>query len=164
METTPKALVKEALSMIKLPQNIQISDSTMNKPRIMIDIDKMKRVFVNLIKNAVEAMPKGGTLTITSKESDGNLEIAVADTGVGMAKEVMDKLWTPLFTTKAKGMGLGLSICKRFVEAHEGKIFVESTVDQGTTFTVTIPKLVIEGGENVWENPQEFSLSMTTKA
>jgi PAS domain S-box-containing protein len=164
METTPKALMKEALSMIKLPHNIQILDSTMNKPKIMIDIDKMKRVFVNLIKNAVEAMPKGGTLTITSKESDGDLEVAVADTGVGMTKEVMDKLWTPLFTTKAKGMGLGLSICKRIVEAHEGNISVESTVGEGTIFTVTIPKLTIEGGENVWENQQESSLSTIMRA
>jgi two-component system, sporulation sensor kinase E len=136
----------------------------MNKPKVMIDTDKMKRVFVNLIKNAVEAMPKGGTLTILSQESDGNLEIAVADTGVGMVKEVMDKLWTPLFTTKAKGMGLGLSICKRIVEAHEGRIFVESAVGVGTTFTVSIPILAVEGGENVWENQQESSLSTIMRA
>ena len=164
METTPKALVKEALTMVKLPQNIKVVNLTSNKPKVAIDMDKMKRVLVNLMKNAVEAMAKGGTLTITSKESNHNLEIAVADTGTGITKEVMDKLSTPLVTTKAKGMGLGLSICKRIIDAHEGKISAESTFGEGTTFTVTIPKLTLEGGENSWEKPQESSLSMMMKA
>ena len=163
-ETTPKALVKDALTMVKLPQNIKVVNLTSNKPKVAIDMDKMKRVLVNLIKNAVEAMAKGGTLTITSKEPNHKLEIAVADTGVGITKEVMDKLWTPLFTTKAKGMGLGLSICKRIIDAHEGKISAESTLGEGTPFTVTIPKLTLEGGENVWENPQESSLSTMMKS
>jgi signal transduction histidine kinase len=158
IETTPKALIREALSVVKFPPNINVSDSTMNKPKIVIDLEKMKRVFVNLIKNAVEAMHNGGTLTITSRTSDGNIEIGVADTGVGMPKEVLDKLWTPLFTTKAKGMGLGLSICKRIVDEHAGIISVESTVGEGTTFTVAIPKLKLEGGENLWEDPQKSSL------
>jgi signal transduction histidine kinase len=67
------------------------------------------------------------------------LEIAVSDTGADMSTGVLEKLWTSFFTTKAKGMGLGLSICKRIVEAHEGNISVESTVGKGTKFTVTIP-------------------------
>jgi PAS domain S-box-containing protein len=138
-ETNPKFILKEALPLVKFPQNIQVLDLTKSKPKIRADVEKMKRVFVNIIKNAVDAMPKGGTLTITSKESDGNVEIAFADTGVGMSEAVIERLWTPLFTTKAKGMGLGLSICKRVIEAHGGNISVTSMAGTGTTFMVTIP-------------------------
>jgi signal transduction histidine kinase len=94
------------------------------------------------------------------------VEVIFVDTGIGMAKEVMEKLWTPFFTTKAKGMGLGLSICKRIIEAHGGRISVESTIGKGTTFKVTIPKepkLKEKGGEKVWVNVPESLLSTTTK-
>jgi signal transduction histidine kinase len=164
-ETTPKIIIKEALSLVKVPKNIQVSDSTRTEPRIRVDVEKMKRVFINIIKNAIDAMPKGGKLTIKSKKTDGNLEIAFADTGIGMSKDVVEKLWTPLFTTKAKGMGLGLPICKRAVEAHGGNISLESTVGKGTTFTVTVPiQPQLEGGEKIWVNMQESLLSKTTKA
>jgi len=165
VETNPKSIMKEALSLVKIPESIQVSDLTQSEPKIEVDVERLKRVFINIIKNAIDAMPEGGRLTITTKESDDSLEIAFTDTGVGMSKETLDKLWTPLFTTKAKGMGLGLSICKRFVEAHEGNISVKSTVGKGTTFTVTIPiKLKIEGGETTWLNQPEYLLSTTTKA
>jgi Signal transduction histidine kinase len=72
-----------------------------------VDFEKLRRVFVNLIRNAVEAMPKGGTLTIKSFRRGGKVVLTVSDTGIGMTKEVLEKLWTPLFTTKAKGMGFG---------------------------------------------------------
>jgi nitrogen-specific signal transduction histidine kinase len=78
----------------------------------------------------------------------------------------MGKLWTPFFTTKAKGMGLGLPICKRIVEAHGGQIYVESTAGLGTTFTVTVPiePKQTEGGEKIWvKTPESLSLT-TTKA
>jgi signal transduction histidine kinase len=164
-ETTPKSITNEALTLVKIPQNIRVRDLTKDEPKIKIDAERMKRVFVNIIQNAIDAMPEGGELTITSDELSGSLEIAFADTGVGMSKEIMEKLWTPLFTTKAKGMGLDLSTCKRIVEAHGGNISVESAVDEGTIFTVTIPvKPRIEGGEKVWLKPPESLLSTTTKA
>ncbi|MBS7621985.1 hybrid sensor histidine kinase/response regulator, partial [Candidatus Bathyarchaeota archaeon] len=93
-------------------------------------------------------------------------EFIVSDTGVGMSGETMKKLWTPLFTTKAKGMGFGLSICKRFVEAHGGTITVESALGKGSTFTVTLPiepEIKEEGGEKIWLKTQESSLLTTTK-
>lgn len=165
IETTPKSIIKDALTLVKVPKNIQILDLTENKPKIEMDVQKMKRVFVNIIKNTVDAMPEGGKLTITSNESNGNLEIAFTDTGTGIPKDIVEKIWTPLFTTKAKGMGLGLSICKRIVEAHRGSISVESTVGKGVTFTVTLPtKPKIEGGEKTWVNVPESLLLTTTKA
>lgn len=164
-KTTPKSIIKHALTLVKVAKNIRILDLTENKPKIKIDVQKMKRVLINIIKNTVEAMPKGGKLTIKSKKTNGKLEIAFTDTGVGMPKELMEKIWTPLFTTKAKGIGLGLPICKRIVEAHGGNISVESTVDKGTTFTVTIPiKPKLEGGEKIWVKPLESLLSKTTRA
>ncbi|MGB9925293.1 MAG: ATP-binding protein [Candidatus Bathyarchaeales archaeon] len=138
-ETTPKSLVTEALSRIAIPKNIQLIDSTQDTLKIKVDVDKMKRVFINLIKNAVEAMPKGGQLTITSEKVNGNVKFVFADTGMGISEKHLKRIFEPLFTTKARGMGLGLSICKRIVEAHGGKISVESVQNKGTTFTITLP-------------------------
>ncbi|MGQ9624304.1 MAG: PAS domain S-box protein [Candidatus Bathycorpusculaceae bacterium] len=167
-ETTPKAMMKNGLALVEIPRNVEVLDLTQDKPKIKADVDKMRRVFANFIKNAVEAMPDGGKLTILSRKSDGNVQFMFIDTGVGMVKEVMEKIWTPFFTTKAKGMGLGLPICRRIIEAHGGKISVESIVGEGTTFTVTMPiepKPRKEGGENrVWVNLPESLLSTTTKA
>jgi two-component system nitrogen regulation sensor histidine kinase NtrY len=110
-------------------------------------------------------MPIGGTLTIKSRRINNNVQIAFADTGIGMSKQVLDKLWRPLFTTKAKGMGFGLPICKRVVEAHGGKISVESTVGKGTTFTITVPiEPKVEGGEEIWMNVPESLSSTMMKA
>jgi len=165
VETTPKSIIKDALTLVRVPKNIRVLGLTENEPKIKIDAQKMKSVFLNIIKNAVDAMPKGGKLTIKSKESSGNLEIAFIDTGTGIPNEIMEKIWDPFFTTKAKGMGLGLSICKRIVEAHRGSISVESTVGKGATFIVTLPiKQKIEGGEKVWLNMPESSLSTMMKA
>ena len=137
--TTPKSLLKNTFALIEVPENIKIADETEDTPKFKADTGKMSRVFVNIIKNAFEAMPQGGTFTITSREAKDNVEIVFEDTGIGMSQETLNKLWTPLFTTKAKGMGFGLPICKRIVEAHGGRIFVESAAGIGTTFTVTLP-------------------------
>jgi PAS domain S-box-containing protein len=138
-ESNPKSIVKEALFAVEIPRKIQAVDQTRVKPEIEVDAEKMKRVFINIIKNAFDAMPDGGRLTIKSTKIGNSVAFSFSDTGTGMPKEIMDKLWSPLITTKAKGMGFGLSICKRFVEAHGGKISVRSTIGKGSTFTVTLP-------------------------
>jgi len=165
-ETSPKALVEDALASVEIPNNISVVKVVDNRSRIRVDFEKVKRVLVNLIRNAVDAMPKGGTLTIKCRRKGEKVEFAVSDTGVGMSEEVLKKIWTPLFTTKAKGMGFGLSICKRFVEAHGGTISVESALGKGSTFTVTLPiepEIKEEGGEEIWLKTQESSLLTTTK-
>jgi signal transduction histidine kinase len=136
---SPKTLLQNALAMIQIPNPVKIMNHTQNEPTMKTDNVKIERVFINLIKNAIDAMPDKGTLEISSKQIADNVEISFTDTGMGITKEVMAKLFMPLFTTKPQGMGFGLAICKRVVEAHSGKITVESTVDKGTTFTVTIP-------------------------
>jgi signal transduction histidine kinase len=165
VESTIDSIAREAIAQVKVPTNIKISNLNKSVLNVKVDKEKMKRVFVNIIKNAIDAMPKGGTLKITSKASDANVEITFRDTGEGIKKEFMEKLWSPFCTTKAKGMGLGLPICKRIVEAHGGKISVQSRFGKGTTFTITFPiEPNSEGGEKVWVNMPESLLSTTTKA
>jgi PAS domain S-box-containing protein len=139
METDARSIAEDALVQMNIPKAICIENSTENKPKVLVDPEKMKRVFLNLIQNAFDAMPEGGTLRITSQKSSDNLQITFVDSGVGMKNEVVANLWNPLFTTKAKGMGLGLPVARRFVEGHGGSITVESYPGRGSTFTVTLP-------------------------
>ena len=125
-KATPKSLVAASLAMINLPSNFQLLDLTQDAPEIAVDVFKIKRVFVNIIKNAVDAMPDGGERTIKSEVEEDTLGISFIDTGPGIALDEQKKLFQPLHTTKAKGMGFGLAICQRIVEAHGGKIKVMS--------------------------------------
>jgi PAS domain S-box-containing protein len=136
---TAKTLLDTSFSMISIPENIQVIQHTADEPSMKVDATKITRVFVNLIKNAFDAMPQGGTLTIATAQTDKGLEFTFKDTGEGMTDETLSKLWNPLFTTKAKGMGFGLVICKRIVEAHCGEIKVCSALGKGTTFTLVLP-------------------------
>jgi PAS domain S-box-containing protein len=138
-ESTPRSITDDALGLVKPPRNVTVLNLTAITPRMTADVEKVKRAFLNIIKNAFDAMPQGGKLTITSTEVDGNVKVAFADTGMGIGKATMEKLWSGPFTTKAKGIGLGLPISKRIVEAHGGSISVESEAGKGTTFTVTLP-------------------------
>ena len=125
----------------------------------------MKRAFQNVIANAVDAMPEGGTLTIESKKTKHTVIFKFSDTGEGIPKDAMAKLWTPLFTTKAKGMGFGLPISKRMVEGHGGSVQIESVEGKGTTISITLPIVpkTEKGGEQVWINQLESSLLTTMK-
>lgn len=138
-KTNAKSMIKKTLSKIEVPKNVKILDSTRDTPRLSVDADQMKRVFQNLITNAIEAMPNGGKLEIKSKKISNSLKITFKDTGIGISKSNINKLFTPLFTTKAKGVGMGLAICKRIIDTHGGSINVESKERKGTCFTVTIP-------------------------
>ena len=138
-ETEPKSMLSGVLSHVKIPINVRILDKTQETPRIKCDQGKMKTVFAKLGENAFDAMPNGGMLTVECTEVKEGVAISFSDTGVGIPSEVMTKIWSPLFTTKAKGMGLGLTICKRIVEAHGGTISAESSVGKGSIFTITIP-------------------------
>jgi signal transduction histidine kinase len=163
--TTVKSLMKEVLSKVKVPENVKVINKASDKPEIVVDAKHLQRVFLNIIVNAFEAMPNGGTLKIWNRTSGGYVKVFFQDTGMGIPEENLEKIWGPLFTTKPRGMGLGLSICKRIVEAHGGNITVKSKMGVGTTFTVAIPlKPKIKGGEKIWVIRPESLLSTTTKA
>jgi signal transduction histidine kinase len=147
------------LNLLNIPEKIKIQNNLNDEPTVKVDADKIKRVFINLIKNALDVMPNGGKITIDSKQVNGDLEVSFADTGPGINDEVLPKLFSPLFTTKAQGMGFGLAICKRIIEAHGGTIAVKTVKDKGTIFTLTLPiepKIEV-GGENTWINIHESS-------
>jgi signal transduction histidine kinase len=110
-----------------------------NLPAIVADPMHVDQVLSNLVMNAYQAMPQGGTLTISAHNDDDMVAIDVSDTGSGIAPEHLDKLFEPLFTTKPKGIGLGLAVCKNLIEANGGAITVESKEHEETTFTVTLP-------------------------
>ena len=146
--TTPKSIVRKTLADVQMPNNITIEDTTTDAPEILADEPKVKRLLTNLIQNAIDAMPEGGKLSISSMNAQKELSISIRDTGCGIPQEMVEKIWTPLHTTKAKGIGLGLPICRRIIEAHGGSISVESTVGRGTTFTLKLPiQSVQTGGE-----------------
>ena len=164
-ECSLKNLILESLAMVNVPEKVEVVNHIINDSPVNVDQDKIKRVFINLIKNGIEAMPNVGKLTIDSKEANGHVEICFADTGVGIPDEILSKLFTPLFTTKAQGMGFGLAICKRIIEAHGGTITVKTANGVGSTFTVTLPieSKIEMGGEKIWIEMPKFSLSTTTK-
>ncbi len=164
-EQSLRKLLNECLAITNKPENVQVKVNVDENSRVMVDADKINRVFINLIKNAFDAMPNGGTLTISSQIVGTTLEISFSDTGHGIPQEALPKIFTPLFTTKAQGMGFGLAICKRLIEAHGGSIMVETVKGKGTTFTVKLPlgRNQEVGGEKVWVNMPESSLLTTTK-
>jgi len=134
------AIVKEAFSDVKKPENIETIIELGQLPKIEADKDMIKKIFVNLTINGIQSMKeKGGPLKISTKKSNGFIEVKFKDTGIGIKKENLKKLFTPFFTTKAQGMGVGLSICKRFVEIHDGSIKAESEEGKGSIFTVKLP-------------------------
>jgi PAS domain S-box-containing protein len=104
-----------------------------------IDPTQIQQVLVNLIKNAMQAMTRGGTLTIQTGESSDGVWVSVSDTGGGIPQEQINRIFEPFYTTKKKGTGLGLMIVQRIVRAHEGRIELESHVNRGTTFRIWLP-------------------------
>jgi PAS domain S-box-containing protein len=143
-EATPKSITRDAIGAVKIPEYVTVQDLSEDQPTLRVDPDRMKRVFINLIENAIDAMPQGGTLTISSRKSGDNVEIVLTDTGSGIPEKVMENLWKPLQTTKAKGLGLGLPICKRIMDAHGGSMSVNSEVGRGTTLTIQLPIRPVE--------------------
>jgi signal transduction histidine kinase len=138
-QCTPKSLVLHALSNIQVPDHLNIINNTTDDIKMFLDAKSMEKVFASIIKNAIDASPEKGTIKIQSMLKGQNIEISFTDSGIGIPENILPKLFTPLVTTKAKGMGMSLAICRRIVESHDGKITVESTVGKGTTFTINLP-------------------------
>src|SRR5947209_5111962 len=112
---------------------------------IMGDESELREVLVNIIFNAVDAMPEGGLIALAAAEEGGSVSISVSDTGTGMSEEVRSRVFDPFYTTKGKaGLGLGLAVSYGIISRHEGTIDVESEVGRGTTFRITLPKVEAE--------------------
>lgn len=132
-------IIEESLLQVKTSEKIGFETVINTKNKVRVDRSKMLRVINNLIKNAVEAMPNGGKISIIVKDESEHVKIKIKDTGVGIPEDKLSNLFRPFRSTKTKGMGLGLAFCKETIQAHNGTISVESKLGKGTTFTITIP-------------------------
>lgn len=133
-------LLKNILDKTNVPREVIIrTDLHAADAELMVDPLLVGRVFQNLISNAIQAMPAGGTLSLSTSSTRETFRVVFKDTGSGIAPENLSKIFEPLFSTKAKGTGLGLTVCKSIVERHGGRISVESILNLGTTFTIELP-------------------------
>jgi len=140
------SVVEATINRSTVPANVKIERNfRTDLPQVTVDVSQIQQVFFNIITNAIDAMSEGGTLTIVTREQSvkgkgqGFVEISFQDTGAGIPKENLSKIFEPLFTTKSKGTGLGLATCRNIVNAHNGLVEVESEVGKGTIITVKLP-------------------------
>ena len=135
--TRPRWKDRAEASNVQITVDLQIH----SKARVMGDESELREVLVNMVFNAVDAMPNGGNLTLAAEDVDNTVVISVTDTGTGMAPEVKSRIFDPFFTTKGKaGMGLGLAVGFGIIRRHEGSVEVESEVNAGTQFKIILPK------------------------
>ncbi len=114
-------------------------DSQLDHILVRCDENRLKQVFLNFVKNGMEAMPDGGNIKVVTELKDGEVQISIEDTGVGISPERLKKLGEPFYTTKKTGNGLGLMVSFKIIEGHKGRIIVESELNKGTTFNILLP-------------------------
>jgi signal transduction histidine kinase len=136
-------VVRDLLGFIRyelLESHIEvIEDLDEELPKVEIDEKYLKQALMNIVKNAMSAMPEGGTLRISTVNRGDEVEIRLSDTGVGMSEDVLEKIFEPYFTTRDFGSGIGLTLVYKVVKEHKGEISVSSQEGQGSTFTITLP-------------------------
>jgi len=136
-------VIKNVVSLLEFEarkKNVRLTfDCNQDIIQIECDENRLKQVFLNFIKNGIEAMPNGGELHVKTIIHDNNVQISIQDTGVGISKEKLKKLGEPFYTTKKNGNGLGLMVSFKIIESHNGKVFVESEPNKGTTFNILLP-------------------------
>ena len=139
-EADLKLIIENMIQKNGIPKNINVGVKVEDEARkVVADADYLNRILYNLVTNAVQAMPKGGKLTIDVYKEANETVIAVKDTGVGIPKEIRGKMFTPMFTTKSKGQGFGLPVVKRMTESLGGTVTFDSQEGKGTTFTIRLP-------------------------
>ena len=129
---------------------------------ILGNVNQLKQVFINLVKNAIEVMKKGGTITIELKDVHNKIQVSVQDEGIGIPEENLSKLFTPFFTTKEQGTGLGLCLVKKVVDEHQGKIVVKSNVGVGRPFILEFPNYT-EGYTKIYYNDSQLKKWLTAQ-
>ena len=148
-ETNLENLIEKTVSSLLFPKDVEVSIALQDElSNVMVNPFLLKRVLTNLVTNAIQAMPTGGEMTIAASQTLDSVTISINDSGVGIPKENLAKLFKPFFTTKAKGQGLGLAVCKRLIEAQGGTISVDSEEGKGSTFTVKVPTTRPAGGSS----------------
>jgi signal transduction histidine kinase len=137
--------LQEVLETNPLPENCKVSiDCSPALPPALGDADQVRIVVGNLVRNAREAMPQGGRLSLAARLADSHIEVDVRDTGSGIAPADLSRIMEPLYTTKARGLGLGLAIARAILEKNQGSLRVSSELGRGSTFTVSLPAALTE--------------------
>jgi len=139
VEEDVNSLLRETLDKIALPDGIRLTCRYGHIPTIRLDRNHMVQALTNLIMNAIQAMTNGGRLDVSTAQVEGLIELRIRDTGIGISKEELGRIFEPFHTTKAKGVGLGLINAKRTIEGHGGTITLESEENKGTTAIVRLP-------------------------
>lgn len=138
-------IIQSVLTLLEtqaIINNVQLkAEFRVETAMLLCEENQMKQVFVNVLKNAIESMPRGGTVSITLKSAGArNFAVSITDEGIGIPEEQLPLLGGPFFTTKESGTGLGLMVCYRIIQGHHGKIDISSSSGRGTTVTITLPK------------------------
>jgi len=134
-------VLRGAVNSVGLPSNIKLVYEFEDEIyKVLVDENQILIAFKNLIRNARDAMPDGGTITLTAETKEKTIAFQVADTGIGIAPDHMKRILEPLFTTKARGMGLGLSITSAIVDKNQGSLHVESELGKGSRFTIELKR------------------------
>ncbi len=135
-----REMITQALRACPIPESVTVQlDIPDSSPQLLVDPLQIQQVFRNLLSNAVEAMPEGGTLEIRAEPEGTTVTVSIRDSGSGMTPQTLHKLFQPLFTTKTRRIGLGLAVVKNLTEANGGSIEVQSKPGKGSTFSVTLP-------------------------
>ena len=150
-ETNILHIIRDSIAGLKQQDNVEIkTSSNLRNESVWIDHEQMVGALINLEENAIEAMPKGGRLTISISDSENNIFITVQDSGPGIASGDMEQLFTPFFTTKPPGEGTGLGLAETYgiIKAHEGSISIASDNDPlkgptGTKISIMLPRRII---------------------
>jgi signal transduction histidine kinase len=142
-ESDLNEVIHQTIGMVEAEiddESIEVEvDLQKDLPKVWIDPDQMRQVLHNMFRNAFHAMPNGGKISVRTRQQDNYVGIEIEDSGVGISEDNIDKLFTPFFTTKSTGSGLGLTICSQIIHNHGGSIGVTSKVGVGTTFIITLP-------------------------
>jgi two-component system sensor histidine kinase HydH len=140
---TINSVIKDTVALMEdaLQEKGVLCDMSLDHDQypVLLDPRQIKQLLINLLKNALEAMPSGGRLTILSKVENGHARVSIVDSGAGMSPEMVSKIFDPFYTTKKKGTGLGLAVCRKIIEDHGGEISVQSEEGKGTEVTFILP-------------------------
>jgi two-component system NtrC family sensor kinase len=136
-------LIEDALALLQYDKRVNditiMRDLRPDISMITIDGNQLSQVIVNIVLNAADAMPDGGTLTIQSRMENGNVVLSFEDTGEGIPKENLSRIFDPIYTTKERGTGLGLAVSQHIIEKRNGLLTVDSELNKGSKFVITLP-------------------------
>ena len=139
----PVAVLREVLQLTRqlaLKNGVEVSlDADAVSATVAGEEEQLKQAFLNLVLNALQAMPTGGTLTIAAGSEGGEVQLRFRDSGPGIPLDLQEKIFNPFFTTRREGTGLGLAITQRIVSAHGGRLEVASAMGAGSTFILALP-------------------------